>query len=162
LEDIRAVLHGERRLAVTSHLTVVPTKSGNSARSIVEFTLPPGCRLLQTLVDGIAVPHAPFGLRSWQIASPSDVLPYRLTIVYDLPIPTGTRSEVTMSLAAPHVSGTTVAQSLWSIDIDDSSNAQTPLRLSAVACAGKTVTASGRADAELIRLQSLAKTIEDL
>ncbi len=37
LAVIHAVLHGDRRLAVTAHLTVLPTKSSNPASSDLEF-----------------------------------------------------------------------------------------------------------------------------
>lgn len=158
LADIRAVLLGNDRLAITAHMLVSPV-----AMSKLEFSLPPGCRLLQTLVDGVSVPQSSVGLRSWQLTSLSSVLPYRLTIVYDLPIVSRDHSEVTQTVAAPRIVATTVAHTLWSFDsAQPATTDNVGLRLSAVISSGKAITNQNQAAADLLRLESLARTIEDL
>src|SRR5206468_11587633 len=82
LADLQATLRPGRRLSVVALLTIQPA----GARDIT-FSLPPGCRLVQTLVDEIATPCVASGLRSWMLAAPRDVLPYRLTIVFDSSLP---------------------------------------------------------------------------
>lgn len=47
------------------------------------LALPPGQRLLQVLVEGVAATPLALGPRRWQVAAPSDVLPYQLTILAD-------------------------------------------------------------------------------
>jgi hypothetical protein len=67
-----------RRCVTRSAFTLVPADT----RPLV-LVVPPGQRLLQVLVDGVAATAVPLAPRRWQVAAPSDVLPYQLTVLTD-------------------------------------------------------------------------------
>ena len=67
-----------RHGATRATFTILPADT----RPIV-LSLPPGQRLLQVLVEGVASVPVPLGPRRWQIAAPSDLLPYQLTVLVD-------------------------------------------------------------------------------
>lgn len=147
LAELIGTLYSARRLAVTAQMTVLP-----ASKDDVIFSLPAGCRLLETLVDEVTVPHLPCGLRSWKLPTPSDSLPYRLTIVYDTFLPGNGRS---MRFGGPQVEGAAVEHILWTIQTDSESTAGARI-------AGKTAGPCDPVEAELTRLKALTKAIESI
>jgi hypothetical protein len=158
LADLRAEIMGGRRVMLTAEMTVLPTSDRD-----VEFSLPPDCRLLQTLVDGISRPQLQTGLRSWKLAAPSMALPYCLTIVYDTYLPAGADERTLLRLAAPRFLGARLTKTLWSVGIANAARGDTttlsePLSLHAEH-KPPSLTAN---EAELVRLLSLAKANESI
>ncbi len=158
LADIRAEVLGARRLMLTAEITVLPTSDRD-----VEFSLPPDCRLLQTLADGITRPTVQTGLRSWKLAAPSMALPYCLTIVYDTYLPAGDGERTILHLAAPRFTGARLEQTLWSVGITDAASRDSftpsePLTLHA----DHKLPSLTANEAELVRLQALTKASEGI
>jgi hypothetical protein len=154
LADIRADLLPGRRMAVTAGMTIHPA----GARGTV-FMLPPGCRLVQVLVDGVATPSTRSGLRSWQIAAPSELLPYRLTIVYDTFVPAHTSAEG-IRLMAPQLQDVQVKQTLWTVRSRDDGRV-VPLGANVVS-SDSTAQPTSAQRAALARLEAAEKALDSV
>jgi hypothetical protein len=135
-------------------LTVQP-----AGRSDATFLLPPGCRFVQAMIDGAAAPCAPVGLRAWKIDAPSDLLPYRLTLVYDTLLAVKGKAAHEVRFLAPRISGMEIQQSLWSIKLDgaDSSLDETRAYIS-----GRVAETCDSAHAALARLEASVRALEDV
>lgn len=156
LADIRCTPRSGRRVVVTAALMIQP----RGARE-ANFMLPPGCRLVQALVDDLPVPCVSQGLRRWKILALSESLPYRLTLVYDTAIPSPADGAARWRLEPPLLAGMEVQDSLWTIDHDrllpDSESGQ-ELRFEFTDRNRECTLAA----AELARLQALSHLLESV
>jgi hypothetical protein len=110
LADIHAELHSPQRLVATATFQVQPA----GARGAI-LAMPPGCRLVQILADGVPAQYTPAGLRLWKIATPSRDLPYSLTLVYDAAIPLVPEMAQEFYLPAPRLVGAEVERTIWTV-----------------------------------------------
>jgi hypothetical protein len=145
-----------RRMEITAESIVLSAKGGE-----LRFSLQPGCRLLETRVEGIPVQPIISGLRTWKLSSISDVLPLHLIITYDMFLPIG--EGAAMHLAAPHFTAAQIGQTLFSI-----SGAHQAVRLSGPHVSlTRDSNENGFAncepgEADLLRLQALARAAEEI
>jgi hypothetical protein len=155
LTDVRGALLG-RRLKITAESIVLPMHG-----SPLRFSLPPDCRLLETRVEGITVQPIASGLRSWEVASISDALPFHLTITYDTFAPVG--QNTALHLTAPGFTAARSGQFLFSISGAGSSVGAMDQD---VTLGGnrdeKGVSICGPGEADLVRLQALAQAAEEI
>jgi hypothetical protein len=154
LADIHTVLLPGRRVATTADYLVNPADANDLA-----FELPPGCRLVQVLLDGSVATCRQSGLRSWKVDVPSDVLPYELTIIYDSFLPVAADSSGRLILTAPHLAGLNAPPALWSLVRSDDLLRPTPLttRHSAVSLAA---TALSSEQVSLLRVEAYVRALE--
>ncbi len=157
LADVQATVLPGRRVLVTSAMTIQPMGAGDFT-----FSLPPGRRLVQALVDGVAAQCAPSGVRSWKLAAPSDVLPFRLTIVYDTYVPASDAHPRPLVLTAPQLAGVEVQRLLWTVDLGDRELDAAFIPGAAIAAAGSSARECSAAEAALVRLQALAQSLDDI
>jgi hypothetical protein len=158
LADFRVTIWPARRLTIVAELAIQPAGTRD-----VTFRLPPGCRLIETLVDGVVAPNRASGLRSWKLAAPSDVLPFRVTIVYDTFLPTDAATRRSLLLAAPEVSGMNVERSLWSVQIGgDQPRRILQLAHAEASVSGQLVKIQAPQQAELARLEASVQALEDI
>jgi hypothetical protein len=153
--DVRGKLLAGR-LKMTAEAIVLPPSDGK-----LRFSLPPECRLLQTLVEDITVQPATCGLRSWELPPTSDVLPYHLTIIYDTFLPRG--QEMALHFVPPQIAAAHVNQTLLSLS--GSRNAFTLAErhlLPSESVKTNGVSTCGPAKAESVRIQALARAIEEI
>ena len=106
---VEIMLLPNRRLTGVASMIVHP-----AGRREAIFVMPPGCRLVQSLVDGVPAPARRCGVRAWTIAAPSDTVRYELRIVYDATLPMGREGTTTARFPAPRL-GTDIDRCLWSI-----------------------------------------------
>ena len=125
------------------------------------FSLPPGCRLVQTLIDDAAAPCRATGLRSWTIAAPSEVLPYRLTIVYDTFVPADSAADSTLLLMAPRLAGMEVDRYLWEIR-NEQPGPMSAIATKAASGASESAQPGGPQEAALVRLETSVRALEDV
>jgi hypothetical protein len=142
-----------RRLVTLATFTLVPADT----RPLV-LALPPGQRLVQVLVDGVAATPTAIGPRRWQVAAPSDVLPYQLTVLADGQEPTlGTEGRWAWPL--PELVDLPAAR--WLITVRGPWAAQTP----GIAPRQLVVEAAQPCSADeaaLVQVEALARCLEEV
>jgi hypothetical protein len=148
LAEVRMTLDETGRLAAVGHYTILPA----GART-VKWIMPPDSRLVQALVDGVAVTCNNRGPRTWELTAPSAVLPFELTIVYDGAVARSQRGQTSIRLAAPRLVGIQVEQTLWRIDAGG--------RLLTIP-ADTALTTASAGEAAVMRLEAAARGLEDV
>jgi hypothetical protein len=155
LADLAAILHPDRRVAITAAFTIRPLGPHSAS-----FTLPPGCRLVQTLIDNASAPCTTTGLRSWKVSAPSELIPYRLTIVYDTFVPI---AGAALRLTPPRLTGMEVQHVLWDLAYPATSSPDSlAVTAASATVANHLVDPSKQHEAALTRLQTSAQALEDL
>src|SRR5439155_20350715 len=94
---------------------------------------------------------------------PSDVLPYRLTIVFDSFLPADTDASTSLRLQAPQLVGMQVQQSLWGVSFEASELEQRISGpLSSMNAFGHPMQPCDPWRAEFARLETAAQALEDI
>jgi len=109
LADVRVTLLPARRAVLHAVMTIHPASARQAA-----FTLPPGYRLVQALIDDLPAPCVAQGLRTWQVAAPA-AMPYRLTIVCDTALPADDVAAGSLRLESPQLMGMDAQKTMWSV-----------------------------------------------
>jgi hypothetical protein len=107
--DISLSLLAEQRFSALATYTIVSSGNGE-----IQLELPPGCRLVQVLSDGVPAQSAQIGARVWRVIAPSASLPHRLSVVYD-GVVSRSNDGGELRLPAPRLTGMTVQKSVWSV-----------------------------------------------
>jgi hypothetical protein len=119
----------------------------------INLVLPPDCRLVQALIDGVATTATRQGPRNWELATPSSVLPFELVLVFDGALARATSNDE-VHLTAPRLPGMRVEQTVWEITTPDQ-----PARL---ASGEEAVEACSAREAAVRRLEAAARGLDDV
>lgn len=148
LADVQFELAAPSRFLATANFLILPAGAAHAA-----FALPANCRLIQALVDGALADCRPTGVRQWQLAAPSDSLPYLLSIVYEGRMTPARIGGEHSALPAPQIQGLTTRQTLWTV--------RSPANQPAAVVASDALPLASSAELELARLEAAVVALAD-